>query len=49
MSTNNTNTNNNGNNAPKTQPVKLQPQNINKTTKTVFERIKEDLPKKRSR
>ena len=48
MSTNNTNTNKNDN-TPKTQPVKLQPQNINKTTKTVFERIKEDLPKKRSR
>ena len=48
MSTNNTKTNNNDN-APKTQPVKLKPQNINKTTKTVFERIKEDLPKKRSR
>lgn len=48
MSTNNTKTNNN-NNTPKTQPVKLQPQNINKTTKTVFERVKDDLPKKRSR
>lgn len=47
MSANNTKTNNN--NTPKTQPVKLQPQNINKTTKTVFERIKEDLPKKRSK
>ena len=47
MSTNNTKTNNNS--EPKTQPVKLKPQNINKTTKTVFERVKDDLPKKRSR
>lgn len=46
MPTNNSNTNNN---TTKTQPVKLKPQNINKTTKTVFERVKDDLPKKRSK
>lgn len=45
MPANNTNTNNN---TPKTQPIKLKPQNVNKTTKTVFER-KDDLPKKRSK
>ena len=45
MPTNNTKTNNNDN-TPKTQPVKLKPQNINKTTKTDLNSSSKKSPKK---